>query len=161
MPAKKIWLMKTEPDVFSWDDLMKMPEQTTMWEGVRNFQARNLMRDQFKVGDRVLFYHSNIGKAIVGLAKVVRPAYPDPTQFDTRSKYYDPGSKLEDPRWLVVDVKAVRKLPEALPLERLREVRALNDMMLLRKGARLSVQPVTPAQYRAILKTAGISDEEG
>lgn len=155
---RRFWLMKTEPETFSWKDLTKSTNRTTMWEGVRNFQARNLMRDQMKVGDGVLFYHSGEERAVMGLARVASKPYPDPTQFDTRSKYYDPKSTPEEPRWILVDVQAVLPLPEPLPLSLLREQRPLGDMMLLRRGARLSVQPVAAKEWKAILKLAGVEE---
>lgn len=159
--ARRYWLMKTEPDVFSWDDLEGSPRRTTLWDGVRNYQARNFLRDEMKVGDGVLFYHSRQDPlAIVGLARVARAGYPDPTQFDPGAKYFDPGSKQEDPRWYTVDVQAVRKLDEPLTLTRLREVRKLSDMLVLRKGQRLSVQPVTADEWKAVLKLAGIAPRE-
>ena len=156
--ARRFWLMKTEPDVFSWDDLLACPDQTTMWEGVRNYQARNMMRDDFAVGDGVLFYHSNQDRAIVGLARVARSSYPDPTAFDEAHKYFDPKSKPEAPTWYLVDVQAVRKLPQMLTLDQLREIPELMGMMLLRKGSRLSVQPVTPEEWAVGLQVAGIDE---
>jgi predicted RNA-binding protein with PUA-like domain len=155
--ARRWWLMKTEPETFSWDDLERCPRQTSMWEGVRNYQARNLLRDQIKPGDGVLFYHSSTNPtAIVGLAEVVRGGYPDPTQFDARSKYYDEKSRPDDPRWFVVDVQARRRFEQPLTLAELRGMRGLQNMMLLRRGARLSVQPVTTAEARVILRAAGL-----
>src|SRR5690242_2729187 len=131
----KHWLVKTEPEVFSFDDLMRAPEKTTGWNGVRNYQARNFLRDEMKKGDRVLVYHSNAEPpAVVGEAEVVREGYPDPTQFDRRHEGYDEGSGKDDPRWFQVDVKAVRKFkrPVALPL--IRSTPELAKMALVQRG---------------------------
>lgn len=147
------WLMKTEPDVFSFDDLTKAPQATTGWEGVRNYQARNLMRDQFKVGDKVFVYHSNAGAltGIVGIAKVVRSAYPDPTALNPKSRYYDPKSTAAgESRWVMVDIKAEERFSEVITLAQLRELNSLAEMALLQPGQRLSVQPVTPAAWKII-----------
>jgi len=146
------WLMKSEPDVFSIDDLAKARNQTTGWDGVRNYQARNLLRDDIAVGDGVLFYHSSVDPpAVVGLARVVKAAYPDPTQFDSKSDYYDKDSKRDDPRWFSVDIAFDRKLARPVTLAELRAEPALADMVLLRRGSRLSVQPVTPAEWKKIV----------
>lgn len=143
----KYWLMKTEPDVYSWDDLKNAPGRSDSWEGVRNYQARNYMREMQR-GDLVLFYHSRITPpAIVGVARVVRAAYPDPTQFDPSSKYYDPHSDADNPRWDIVDIHYHRDFDAPIPLPELKEVPGLQDMVLLRKGNRLSIQPVTEAQW--------------
>ena len=150
------WLLKTEPSVFSFDDLWKSPKRTTGWSGVRNFQARNLLRDELKKGDKVLIYHSSAEPpAVAGEAEVVREGYPDPTQFDPGDDHYDAGSSREEPRWFQVDVKAVRKLPREVPLSELRQAPALARMALLQRGQRLSVQPVAKSEYEAILKLAG------
>jgi predicted RNA-binding protein with PUA-like domain len=148
----KYWLMKTEPNVFSWDDLQAMPQQTTPWEGVRNYQARNFMRDEMKRGDRVFFYHSNVKpQAIMGIAKVVREAYPDTFAFDRASAYYDPKSSADNPRWMMVDVQFEATFVPPITLDELKlHVKALNDMMLLQKGCRLSVQPVTSQEWQLI-----------
>ena len=147
------WLMKTEPSTFSLDDLVASPEQTTMWEGVRNYTVRNWMRDDMAVGDEVLFYHSSCAvPGVVGLAEITRAAYPDPTQFDPASHYFDPKSDPADPRWLVVDVRFVRRLERTITLAELRAHPAeLDDFLLVRRGNRLSVMPVTDAQWTAIL----------
>lgn len=148
---KNYWLMKTEPSVFSFEDLLKAPRKTTCWEGVRNFQARNLMRDQFKKGDRILFYHSGIDEpAVVGIAEVVREAYPDAAAEDRRSKYYDPKTAKTPNPWVMVDVRAERPLN---PVTRtmLRSDKRTAQMMVLRRGARLSVQPVTQAEFDAVV----------
>jgi predicted RNA-binding protein with PUA-like domain len=147
----KHWLMKTEPDTFSIDDLARVKIEP--WTGVRSYQARNLMREM-TVGDEVLFYHSSCEPpGVAGLAKVVRTGVVDPTQFDPESKYYDPGSKRDEPRWICVDVAFVEKLP-LIPLATLREQKGLEKMLLLRRGMRLSVQPVSPKEYALILKLA-------
>jgi predicted RNA-binding protein with PUA-like domain len=148
----KYWLMKSEPDEFSVDDLVKAPRKTTAWFGVRNYQARNFMRDHMRVGDGVLFYHSSCPEpGIAGIAEVASAPYPDATQFDAKSEYYDAASKREAPRWMLVDVKLVKKTP-LLPLEEMRAVPALADMVTLRRGNRLSITPVTAAEWKAILK---------
>eukprot|EP01034_Spumella_vulgaris_P037486 gene37486-46247_t len=142
--------MKSEPDEMSIDDVLAAPAHTVPWFGVRNYQARNFMRDGMKVGDGVLFYHSSCPQpGIAGIAEVASAAYPDDTQFDPKSHYYDPKSKPEEPRWQMVDVKAVRKT-RLLPLSELRTIPALEDMVLLQKGSRLSITPVTPAQWKTI-----------
>ena len=146
------WLMKSEPDVFSIDDLAKAKKQTTGWDGVRNYQARNLLRDEIAVGDGVLYYHSSVDPpAVVGLARVVKAGYPDPTQFDPKSDYYDAGSKPDAPRWFSVDIAFDRKLPRPVTLPELRADPALGDMVLLQRGSRLSVQPVTAAEWKRIV----------
>lgn len=151
------WLFKTEPEAFSWDDLKKSPKSTTMWDGVRNYMARNFLRDGVQKGDQVLFYHSRINPpAVVGTATVVRAGYPDPTQFDPKSPYYDPKSDPQKPRWFVVDVKAARALKTEISLGALRETKGLEDMRLLAKGNRLSVMPVTEKEWKIILKAGGL-----
>ena len=153
--AKHYWLFKSEPDVFSIDDLKKAPRQTTYWEGVRNYQARNLLRDEIKKGDEVLYYHSNADPVgVAGLARVVKSGYPDPEQFDKRSKYYDAKSDPEDPRWYCVDVKFVRRFDEVVPLATLKKTRGLSKMMVTQRGARLSVQPVTKREFDIVLRLA-------
>lgn len=152
--AKKYWLMKSEPGTFSIDDLAKAPGRTTHWDGVRNYQARNFMRDQMQIGDEVLFYHSVTDPSVVGIARVVKTGYPDHTAWDKRSKYYDRKSSREKPLWYMVDIKFARKFERPLALADLRKVRALRDMVLLRKGVRLSVQPVTADQFEAIVDLA-------
>jgi predicted RNA-binding protein with PUA-like domain len=144
------WLMKSEPDAFSIDDLERVG--TEPWNGVRNYQARNFMRDGMRQGDGVLFYHSNCREpGVVGIAEVASEAYPDPTQFDPASDYFDPKSRPEQPRWLLVDVHFRRKLARTITLAELREEPRLDGFLLLQRGSRLSVLPVTPAQWRAIL----------
>jgi predicted RNA-binding protein with PUA-like domain len=151
--AKRCWLMKSEPSVFSIDDLAKV--KRTSWDGVRNYQARNLLRDDVKVGDDVLFYHSSADPAgVAGLARIARAAYPDPTQFDAKSEYHDPKATRDAPPWVVVDVEFVRKLPRVVTLAELKANPALKDMVVTRRGSRLSVQPVTPAEFAAVLAMA-------
>ena len=142
--------MKSEPSTFSIDDLQRSPNQTTNWDGVRNYQARNFMRSM-AVGDQVLFYHSSADPpAVVGIAEVVKTAYPDPTQFDKKDKHYDPESKPSEPKWDMVDIRYVRKFSRALTLDELRKDSKLKGMVLLRKGSRLSVQPVTQLEWKHI-----------
>jgi predicted RNA-binding protein with PUA-like domain len=146
----KHWLMKSEPDAFSIDDLKR--KKVEAWDGVRNYQARNFMRDGMKPGDQVFFYHSNCNPpGIVGIAEVASDAYPDPSQFDSKSKYFDPKSSREDPRWMLVDVKFVKKLKRTITLEELKADEQLEDMPLLRKGNRLSVMPIAAGDWRHIL----------
>lgn len=155
MAAAKYWLMKTEPTSYSIQDLAAEKKQTTFWSGVRNYQARNYMRDDMKSGDKVLFYHSNANPpAIVGVATIVRESYPDHTSWDREDKHYDPKSTAQNPRWFMVDIKLERIFDEPLPLDGLRDVAALKQMELLRKGSRLSVQPVRKAEFDAVLKLA-------
>lgn len=145
------WLMKIEPDECSIDDLARLPGQTVPWTGVRNYQARNFMRDAMRVGDGVLYYHSSCAEpGVAGLAEVASTAYPDATQFDPASPYFDPAAKPEAPRWVHVDVRFVRKT-RLLPLARLRATPALAGMALLQRGSRLSITPVTPEEWRTVL----------
>jgi predicted RNA-binding protein with PUA-like domain len=144
------WLMKSEPSEVSIDDLAKAPKQTVPWFGVRNYQARNYMRDQMKIGDLVFFYHSSCPEpGIAGIAKVAKAAHPDLTQFDPKSPYYDAGSKKEDPRWVNVDVKLVEKTG-LVSLDALRQEKSLADMVVLKRGNRLSITPVTAAEWKFI-----------
>ena len=144
------WLMKSEPDAFSIDDLKRKKQEP--WDGVRNYQARNYMRDGMRPGDKVFFYHSNCAEpGIVGIAEVATDAYPDPSQFDPKSKYFDAGSSRDNPRWMLVDVKFTRKLKRTITLKELQADTALDGMLLLRKGSRLSVQPVEAAHWKHIL----------
>ncbi|MEX5217847.1 MAG: EVE domain-containing protein [Nitrospira sp.] len=148
------WLIKSEPEAFSIDDLMRSPKKTTCWDGVRNYQARNFMRSM-KIGDQVLFYHSNADPpAVVGTAEVVRTAYPDPTQFDPKDSHYDPNSDPKQPRWDMVDIRFVRRFVTPLSLQDLRRERPLKHMELLRKGSRLSVQPVRALEWDAVMTLA-------
>ncbi|MGB5831210.1 MAG: EVE domain-containing protein [Thiohalocapsa sp.] len=148
------WLMKSEPDDFGIDDLAARPDRTEPWDGVRNYQARNMMRDQMKVGDKVLFYHSNCKiPGVVGIAEVVRESYPDHTAFDPEAKYHDPKSDPDNPRWFMVDVSYARHLERTIPLTELKEHAdgPLKDFALVRRGNRLSIMPVTPEQWNFIL----------
>jgi len=145
------WLMKSEPDTFSIDDLKQKKREA--WDGVRNYQARNFMRDGMRVGDGVFFYHSNCAEpGIAGVAEVASDAYPDPSQFDPKSKYFDPGSSRDNPRWMLVDVKFARKLKRVITLDELKNHPKLEGMPLLRKGNRLSVMPVEAKDWQYILK---------
>ena len=149
------WLMKSEPDECSIDDLAAAPKQTVPWFGVRNYQARNFMRDAMRIGDGVLFYHSSCPEpGVAGLAEVASAPYPDETQFDPQSPYFDAKSPREAPRWLLVDVKLRRKTA-LLPLKRMRELPQLQTMVLLRPGSRLSITPVTEAEWRSVLDLLG------
>ena len=149
------WLMKSEPSEESIDDLAAAPKQTLPWTGVRNYQARNFMRDQFAVGDGVLFYHSSCPEpGVAGIAEVVSAAHPDETQFDRKSKYYDAAATREAPRWFGVDVKLVRKT-QLLPLAALRAEPKLATLRILQRGNRLSITPVTPAEWKAVLALLG------
>ena len=151
----KYWLLKSEPDVFSLEDLKNCPNQTEPWDGIRNYQARNLMRDEMKVGDQAFFYHSRQAEpAIVGTVKVVREAYPDHTSWDPSSKYFDEKSSPENPRWLRVDVQFESEVSRPVTLKELRSVPELKEMFLLRKGMRLSVQPVTDEEFQMSLAIA-------
>jgi len=152
---RRYWLVKSEPEAFSIDDLARAPRQTTCWDGVRNYQARNFMREM-AVGGHVLFYYNKAGPpAVVGSAEIVKTAYPDDTQFDRRSDHYDSASKRDNPRWDMVDLQYREKFRKTLPLDRLRQEPKLRAMVLLRKGSRLSVQPVTEAEWRVIVELAG------
>ena len=144
------WLMKSEPDEVSVDDALAAPNATVPWTGVRGYQARNFMRERMQVGDGVLFYHSSCAEpGIVGIARVASAPYPDPTQFDPKSPYYDPASKRETPRWVLVDVQVLRKTRN-LTLAELRSRPELADMVVLKRGNRLSITPVEPQHWEAI-----------
>lgn len=149
------WLLKTEPTDYSFSDLLAETDLTTMWDGVRNYQARNFMRDRMQPGDPVLFYHSQIAKpAVVGLAEVASGPYPDPTQFDPDSRYFDPKATLEVPRWFLVDVRAIRELARVVTLAEAKADERLQDMVLVQRGTRLSVQPVRENEFRLIVQLA-------
>ena len=147
----RYWLMKSEPDDVSFDDVLAAPKQTVSWYGVRNYQARNFMRDAMSTGDGVLFYHSSCAvPGVAGIAEVASGPYPDATQFDPASKYHDPKATQETPRWISVDVRAVEQ-GRYLPLSEMRAIAALEDMVLLQKGSRLSVSPVTEGEWSAVV----------
>jgi len=148
------WLIKSEPDVFGIDHLAKVKQEP--WSGVRNYQARNYMRDEMKPGDLALFYHSNATPpGSVGVAKVVGAPYPDPTQFDPESEYYDPKSTKENPRWILVDFEFVAKFPTEVPLQQMKDDAALEGMMVLQKGTRLSITPVEAKHFKRVCKLGG------
>ena len=146
------WLLKSEPDAFSLDDLYRCPQRTEPWDGVRNYQARNFMRDGMRKGDEVFFYHSNCAEpGIVGIVQVAREAHPDPTAFDPDAKYFDPKSDPDNPRWLMVSVKYRRKLKRTITLAEMKAAPELEEFALVRKGNRLSVMPVADRFWTAIL----------
>jgi predicted RNA-binding protein with PUA-like domain len=158
MSAKqpRYWLAKSEPSSFSWDDLWASKGRRTHWDGIRNYQVRNFMRDDIKKGDLVLFYHSNAKPpGVVGVAEVVREAYPDPTQFDPEDKHFDAKSDPDEPRWLMFDLKAKKKLPRFVSLQDLKGSSKLGDMLVLQRGQRLSILPVKPKEYREVLRLGG------
>lgn len=160
MTSRNYWLFKSEPSSFSLDDLKSRPDQTEHWDGVRNYQARNFLRDQIKVGDLVFFYHSNIAEpAIVGIAEVVKAGYPDWTALDPQDVHFDPASSPEKPTWYMVDVRFVRELPRPVTLAELKRIPALSGMALLSRS-RLSVQPVREEEWSEILRLAGITDAD-
>jgi predicted RNA-binding protein with PUA-like domain len=149
----KYWLMKSEPDVFSFEDLKKRPKKTEPWNGVRNYQARNFMRDEMKPGDLILFYHSSCEiPGIAGIAKVSSTPYPDSTQFDAKSEYFDPKATKETPRWFLVDVSFEADLKSYVSLEELKKHQKLSEMRLLQRGNRLSILPVTREEFEYIKK---------
>jgi predicted RNA-binding protein with PUA-like domain len=152
----RYWLMKSEPDEVSFDDVLAAPARTVAWFGVRNYQARNFMRDAMAVGDGILFYHSSCAvPGVAGVARVASGPYPDATQFDPASPYFDPKATREQPRWISVDIEAVAA-GRYLPLTEMRGVAALEDMVLLQKGSRLSVSPVTAGQWQCVLDLLGL-----
>jgi len=147
--------MKTEPESYSIDDLAAEKNKTTCWDGVRNYQARNFMRDEMRVGDLVLFYHSNAKPpGVAGIAEIAHESYPDFTAFDPNNKHYDPKSKQESPTWMMVDLKLKKKFKELIPLPELKKLKSLDGMELLRKGSRLSVQPVSKKHFLIVEKLA-------
>ena len=146
------WLFKTEPSTYSWEDLKRQPDRTDYWDGIRNYQARNFLRDEVKKGDLVFFYHSvKQPQAIMGIAEVVRESYPDHTAFDPESRYYDPKSDRDSPRWFMVDIRAIAEFDPPIMREELKRIAGLENMMLLRKGSRLSIQPVSAEEWNIIL----------
>ncbi len=155
MSEQKYWLFKSEPSNYSFSDLVNEDDQVAEWDGVRNYQARNFMRDEMKVGDGVLFYHSNAKPtAVVGIARIASEAYPDHTSWDPNSRYYDPKSSPDNPRWLMVDIRAERELPRAVTLQEIKQDAKLEDMLLVRRGMRLSIQPVTKEEWDEIIALA-------
>jgi len=155
----RYWLMKSEPDEYSYDDLVA--DGSTYWDGVRNYQARNMLRDDIKPGDRVLYYHSRSKPPhVVGVAEVTKGGYPDPTQFDPEDPHFDPKAKAEDPRWFVVDIEPVGKLVRSVPLAALKANDALEGMLVIKRGMRLSVQPVEPHHFEAVVRMGGGLAEE-
>jgi len=154
--AKKYWLLKTEPTSYSIHDLANEPTQSTHWDGVRNYQARNTLRDDIKLGDRVLVYHSNANPpGVAGVAVVTQEGYPDFTAWDPANKHFDPKSSQSNPRWFMIDIQFEFAFDELIGLPDLRQIEALQEMELLRKGSRLSVQPVRKKEFDTILKLAG------
>jgi len=152
------WLMKSEPDVYPWSQLLT--DGSTHWDGVRNYQARNIMRDEMKNGDLVLFYHSNCKPPhIAGVARVCKEGYPDYTSWDPESKYFDSKSSPENPRWIMVDIEPIKQMKTSISLPELRETKGLEDLPLLRRGQRLSVQPVPKSAFEIICSMGGISIE--
>jgi predicted RNA-binding protein with PUA-like domain len=152
MPSiRRYWLLKSEPDCFSYDHLLAAPGRTTSWSGVRNYQARNFMRDEMRKGDGILFHYSSAEPSgIVGTAEVVREGYPDLTAWDPKDDHFDPKSSPDNPIWYMVDIRAKKRFPNFLSLKDLRNISALEDMELLRRGSRLSVQPVTEREWTVI-----------
>lgn len=154
--ARRFWLMKSEPDEFSIDDLINCKNGTVHWDGIRNYQARNFMRDEMKVGDGVFFYHSRAKPlAVVGTMNVASEPYPDPTQFNPDSKYFDPKSTKDHPRWMLVDVQFTARFDPPVTRERIKETPGLEDMMLIKRGSRLSIQPVTKQEWKIVHELAG------
>lgn len=161
--AKRFWLIKSEPDVFGLEDLEKCPNQTEHWDGIRNYQARNFMRDDMQKGDLAIFYHSNAGDKVgaVGLAEVVSDkAYPDHTQFDPKSNYHDPKSPKDNPRWLMVDFKWKAAFKRLVSLKELKETPELEDMLVVKRGQRLSMQPVEEQHFKKVCQMGGLTAKE-
>lgn len=156
-PKRRYWLLKSEPHVFSFEHLWKAKGRRTCWDGVRNYTARNFMRDEMKVGDGVLYYHSNATPpGVAGVAQVVREGYPDHTQFDPNDGHFDPKADPDAPRWMMVDIKGIKKAASFVPLEELKANPKLAEMAVVQRGQRLSVQPVTAAEWREVLRMAGL-----
>jgi predicted RNA-binding protein with PUA-like domain len=152
MADRKYWLFKSEPTAYSFSDLLKEPDQTAEWDGVRNYQVRNYMRDDMKVGDGVLFYHSSAKPlAVVGTASIVRESYPDNTAWDPNDKHFDKRSTPDDPVWLMVDIKAEQEFAHPVTLPQIKANPQLQDMLLARRGMRLSIQPVTPQEWEEVV----------
>ncbi len=155
----RLWLLKSEADCYSIDDLAAEEGQTTYWDGVRNYQARNFIRDDMQVGDRAFFYHSNAKPmTIAGTVTIARAGYPDPTAFDKSEQHYDPKSNPEDPTWYVVDVKLLQRFPQPVTRDQLKDCAELSHMTLLQRGSRLSVLPITEQEWKVIHKLAGVQD---
>jgi len=161
-PPRRYWLFKSEPSAFSIDHLARAPKQTAPWDGVRNYQARNFLRDEVQLGDQVLFYHSREEPlGVFGTMQIVRPGYPDFTAFDPKSKYFDASSKPEQPRWFMVDVKLIHKFAEPVTRARLAEDQTTAKMLVMKRGMRLSIQPVTPAEWQAVHRLANVAVPAG
>ncbi len=155
--SRRYWLFKSEPDVYSIGDLKAAPKQTTCWDGVRNYQARNLLRDEVRKGDQVLFYHSQAKPlAVVGTTEVVRDGYPDHTAFDANGPHFDARSNSDNPVWYMVDIRLINVFPEPVTLESIRLCKKLAEMALLQRGSRLSIQPVTASEWVAVHQLAGV-----
>lgn len=153
MMPTNYWLIKSEPDVFSIDDLAKSKNQTTHWDGVRNYQARNFMRDEIKIGDKVIFYHSNSNPpCAAGICEVTKEGYPDFTALDPNDPHYDPKSQRVDPTWIMIDVKLIKKFDKFIPISQIRENDKLKKMQLIQRGNRLSVMPLTKAEFDELVK---------
>lgn len=158
---RRYWLFKSEPESFSFDDLLRAPRRRATWDGVRNYQARNSLRDAVQVGDGVLFYHSSANPpGVAGMARVVSGASVDPTQFDPSDEHFDPKSERASPRWVQVEIEAASKLPRFVALDDLRSARALAGMLVLQRGQRLSIQPVTAPEWSTVLKLGGLDPAE-
>jgi predicted RNA-binding protein with PUA-like domain len=156
--AKQYWLFKSEPDSFSIDDLKNSPHGLSTWDGVRNYQARNMLRDDIKLGDEVLFYHSSTKPpGVAGICRIVKSGYPDPTALDSGSDYFDPRATRDNPIWYAVDVTFVYKFPKLVPLTKLKETPGLEEMMVTKRGSRLSIQLVTAREWKIVLGLAGKS----
>jgi len=157
----KHWLMKSEPSVFGIDDLAKAPRRTSGWDGVRNYQVRNMLRDEFAVGDLAFFYHSSCPQpGVAGIIRIASEPYPDPTQFNPADEYFDPKASPEKPIWQLVDVAWAADLAQPVPLETIRSTPELAEMLILRKGNRLSITPVTPAEFLRICQLGGLRPRE-
>ena len=160
--APRLWLVKSEPSTFSWDDLCASKGRRTHWDGIRNYQVRNFIRDDMKKGDLLLFYHSNAKPpGVVGIAEVVKEAYPDHTQFDPEDGHFDPGSDPSEPRWLMFDLKAREKLATCVTLQELKDNPKLASMLVVQRGQRLSIQPVTPEEWDEVLRMAASGARSG
>jgi predicted RNA-binding protein with PUA-like domain len=151
--SKKYWLFKSDPDEFSWEDLKKSKNKITFWDGIRNYQARNFIRDEMKKGDGVLFYHSSSDPlAVMGICEIVKEGYPDHTQFDSHNDHFDPKAKKDNPSWFMVDIKLVKELKTPVTLDQIKANPKLKNMKLVQRGQRLSVMPVTESEWNEILK---------